>query len=442
MSSYGYAVRHFVFPVLGSIYNREFIKLYRELRQSQYWSAEQLQEYRWQRFKKLVAHAAESVPFYRDYFRKNHLRLASFDSFGDLANLPVLERGDYHRIGLNQFISERSHRRELIRESTSGTSGQPFSFYIDRTVVASKMARLLRENEWAGWKVGDPYVRLWGEHRENPAKKLFYKLLMRRVELPAFRIDQHIDHIARVFEKVRPKIVEAYTSAAVHLARICRDQGRHLPHPQSIIVSAETLREDHRALIEEALGGKVYNRYGSREFGNVAHECRFGHLHINAESFFIEEEAHPSIPGAKNLLITFLDNYSMPFIRYRCGDLGLLSSASCDCGLGLPLLARLDGRNTDFFLLSNGHHLSFLFFNWFFEQYGSLVDFYQVVQKSQELIQILLVPSKRFSSRTEMIIKQRLVAEFDGSTRFEISLVNEIPREKSGKLRIYKPLCC
>jgi phenylacetate-CoA ligase len=221
---------------------------------------------------------------------------------------------------------------------------------------------------------------------------------------------------------------------------LCRDLGRSVPPPDSIIVSAETLTPAHRELIEDTLGGTVFNRYGSRELGNVAHECERGGLHINAESFWIEEEDHAEIPNAKNLIITFFDNHTMPLLRYRIGDVGALSDETCPCGRGLPLLRRVEGRETDFFVFGDGRSLSFLFFNHFFEQYGGLIDRYQVEQVARKRLVVRLVPAREFSETTRSSVADHLTQHFEGGTKCDVETVTTIEPETSGKLRIYKPL--
>jgi phenylacetate-CoA ligase len=440
MSIYSRFVGDVVLPRVGGFFNPHFPAYLSEWSQSQYWDPQRLEAYRWERFHRLLTHASQTVPFYRNHFREAGLKPSDFRSFQDLDKLPTLSKDDYHDHGLDAFTSEAVSKSSIINESTSGTSGRPFAFRIDETVVASKMARLIRENAWANWRVGDRYVRLWGEHRESFVKKTFYRVLMRRVELPAFEIDDRFDEIVATFRRLRPRIMEAYTSAAVQLARCCRDRGVRLPMPESVIVSAETLIEPHRALIVEHVGGRVFNRYGSREFGNVAQECAEGHFHINAESFHVEAQPHPEIQDASNLVITFLDNYTMPLIRYRCGDLGKLATGTCPCGRTLPLLSSVEGRSTDFFLLSGGRSLSFLYFNHFFEQAGGVVDLYQVEQRAEDDMLVRLVPGPRYSEASKTEICNRLQARFGHSPRFDVTVVSDLPREDSGKLRIYKPL--
>ena len=60
------------------------------------------------------------------------------------------------------------------------------------------------------------------------------------------------------------------------------------------------------------------------------------------------------VGGEGRILVTNLHNYAMPFIRYDIGDVGALSDKACPCGRGLPLLAKLTGRTTDFIRTRSG----------------------------------------------------------------------------------------
>jgi phenylacetate-CoA ligase len=184
----------------------------------------------------------------------------------------------------------------------------------------------------------------------------------------------------------------------------------------------------------------VYDRYGCREVGNIAHECSHGGLHVNAESFHLEEEANPSIAGGKNLVVTCFDNLAMPFLRYRIGDLARLEDGRCGCGRTLPLMSSVTGRTTDFFSLASGAELSFLFFNHFFEQYGGIVDLYQVEQTAADRLSIRIVAGSRFEPGEEGRIRERLLSEWGDRVAIDVERVDGIEREKSGKLRVYRPL--
>ena len=106
----------------------------------------------------------------------------------------------------------------------------------------------------------------------------------------------------------------------------------------AIMTSAGTLHPLMREKIETAFQCKVFNRYGSREVGDIASECEaHAGLHVFPSGNYIEivdDQGHPVPNGEEgNILVTNLYNYAMPLIRYYIGDRGVLSrSDRCACG--------------------------------------------------------------------------------------------------------------
>jgi phenylacetate-CoA ligase len=58
------------------------------------------------------------------------------------------------------------------------------------------------------------------------------------------------------------------------------------------------------------------------------------------------------------ILVTLLSNYSFPLIRYEIGDVGPLSSESCECGRPFPLLKKVEGRTAEFLISTEGSYIS------------------------------------------------------------------------------------
>ena len=202
-----------------------------------------------------------------------------------------------------------------------------------------------------------------------------------------------------------------------------------------IITSGETLTETHRKLIESAFNCKVFNRYGSREFGCVAHECEAHEgLHVMAESFFLEFIKYNKWVNEGELgkiIITNFDNYTMPFIRYDIGDMGIPINKMCSCGRGLPLIKSIEGRITEFIPTPSGKLVPYLYFNYFFEQYGKYIKQFQVIQENIDLIKINIIPDSKFNLKIEEKIKQDLQNYLE--VKLEIKKVNEILLTKAGK---------
>ena len=47
------------------------------------------------------------------------------------------------------------------------------------------------------------------------------------------------------------------------------------------------------------------------------------------------------------VLLTPLDQWAMPLLRYQVGDVGSASDGDCPCGRGLPLMQAIQGRVQD-----------------------------------------------------------------------------------------------
>ena len=93
-----------------------------------------------------------------------------------------------------------------------------------------------------------------------------------------------------------------------------------------------------RRRIQEAFGAKTFDHAGMTEMGAYGFECESqSGLHINEDEFIAEvidpETLEPVGDGQKGeLVLTNLGRVGMPLIRYRTGDLGVISRQPCACG--------------------------------------------------------------------------------------------------------------
>ena len=189
----------------------------------------------------------------------------------------------------------------------------------------------------------------------------------------------------------------------------------------------------------------MFNCYVSRECGNMAGECDFHHgLHINAESLIIEfvrngRQAAPGEPG--QILITDLENYGMPFIRYRIEDLGSSMSPSCPCGRSLPLMAMEAGRISDFIISPHDRsYVSGAALCHYLIAEGPEVGQVQLVQESIDQLTIRIVRSRSTGTDERQHFEQVIQRVFQGKMRLRFEPVESIPKEKSGKYMFCKSL--
>jgi hypothetical protein len=104
------------------------------------------------------------------------------------------------------------------------------------------------------------------------------------------------------------------------------------------------------------------------------------------------------------------------------------------------MLASVDGRVVEYIKLPSGKELSFLFFNYFFEQYGAYLRQFQVIQDGKNHLTISLVPTSAYDKETEKTILGGIQRKLGAGMRIAINTVDRIEKENSGKTRPVKRL--
>lgn len=411
-----------------------------ELERSQWWSPERQQEEQWQRLQRLVEHAYSHVPFYRDAMQSLGMEPGDVRTPEDYARLPVLTKAVINE-QRERLVAENFPRERLIHTASGGSTGRPVGLYHDPEFVTAYRAVKLRNFRWAGWEPGDGWARLWGSQFDvaphQALKQRLWDQLTRVLVLPCWDLSEDaMRRYARELGQFQPAVIEAYTTPMYHFARFLEARGVGDIQPKSIITSAEMLYPHQRELIERVFQCKVYNRYGGREVGDVAHECPQGRMHINAEHVYVEflREGRPARPGeAGELLLTPLSLYGMPLLRYQVEDVGSPSEGICPCGRGLPAMAMVEGRVQDLISLPQGGYLPGEFFPHLLKDYD-VVQF-QVVQERPDHLTVQIVRGPGFSQEHLDYVLSK-VKEYTGN-RIEVSVEfpERIATTASGKFR-------
>jgi phenylacetate-CoA ligase len=190
-------------------------------------------------------------------------------------------------------------------------------------------------------------------------------------------------------------------------------------------------------MIEKAFGCPVANEYGAHDGAAViAHECPEGRMHIASDQVYLE-----SVNGSRNVplgetgdvLVTNLESYGMPFIKYKIGDTGALSDAKCQCGLGFPIMKIVTGRVNDFIVLRNGKRIHASFLNSIMMKQDNL-DRFKAVQHSLGNLEIMVSLRKESGYLNEEKIRKQICSQLGTeSITLTFKYVTDIPPELSGK---------
>ncbi|UCH92177.1 MAG: phenylacetate--CoA ligase family protein [Candidatus Aminicenantes bacterium] len=334
---------------------RKYYKLYKKSLQ---WNRKEIQAYQFDKVKKLIRHSFESVPFYRKRFEEKNLTPDSIKKIEDLQKVGPLTREDLQE-NLDDLIDENVNRDKLFKSSSSGTTGIPVTYYKDRNSYSADVAAGYLHWYIHGWELGDRSLHVWG----NPESiknwnRIFSKgkrLLLNTGNFPSFLLNNEEAYlkVVNLINKYKILYIDGYTSPIYILAKFIFDNKIKIHRPKKIFTTAENLYNYQRDVIENVLA-PVIDCYGCGEINGIAQECYKKNYHIIEPRVIVEEEDF--LEGKKVILLTDLENFSMPLIRYKVGDLfeGLTADGKCQCGINYKFFKKLEGRASECVRLPNG----------------------------------------------------------------------------------------
>ncbi len=381
-----------------------------------------------EQLEKLLRHAYLTTPYYRELFKTESIHISQ---------IPPLEKKDI-REQLEHFCSEAVPREQRIRNATGGSTGTPLTFYQDRNYWNQRNLSVYCFDRWAGWDFGESQLIIWGALSDVEGnadwKHQLNNFWRNHYWLNGFHLtDATMQTAFQQMDRCYPRTILAYPSSLYQFATYLSENGLSPKwNLKGIITSAEMLHSHYRSLAETVFRTKVYNRYGGREVGLIAMECEAGHMHINCRDLYLEIDSPDpyTIPG--DILITQLNNYAMPFIRYRIGDIGRLSDEVCPCGNQLPILAELLGRSTATFRTRTG---TLIHAGYFTQQFYNVlgVDQFQLIQESLKHCILKVVINTQWTGATRRYMVQKIQEVLGTDVSVTVKFEKEIPLPTSGK---------
>jgi phenylacetate-CoA ligase len=421
---------------------------YFELKQSQWLSLDKIKELQELKLKKLIHHIYYHVGYYRETFDELGLKPSDIKTIEDLKKLPLLDKNTVRNNLYFDLLSDNHDKRNILKITTSGSTGEPFICYADKHQLEIRWATTLRSMEWTGYRFGDKQARLWhqtiGMTRLQVIREKFDAFLNRRLFIPAFEMNRrNLKDLIDKLRKHEPVLIDGYAESLNFLAHYIKNIGLDGVNPKAIISSAQILPERSRETIEKEFECRVFDKYGSREFSGIAYECEAhdGH-HIVAENYIVEilKDGRTAQPGEiGEIVITDLNNFCMPFVRYRIGDLAVEvdNSITCACGRGLPRIGNIEGRVQSIILTTNGTYIPSSFFLHFLKDYDYLIRQFQVIQEKSGIIKLKVVKGLSFA---ESVFREKVLSALNkylgDDMIIEVEYVDKIQMIRTGKHQV------
>ncbi len=474
---YSWMIRHFAMPAVSWWTHSNFWPEYRRMLKLEKAPLEQLRWLQWQRLEKLLRHAYEHVPFYRDQMEQAGLTPGDIAGVDDLYRLPVTTKSHIQRNFPDRITADNSDRSDWQYVSTRGTANRLMAIhdFAKRDMVRATAARALHLS--GDYRVGKKMVEIppdicnivCGDEGEEMEGVLRFAWQMtrrrqwrdrksigslrgliergwiyRKRTYPPFGSEgtnlspERLADYAQRLRTHRPHTLKALPTYLYEIARHVCDR-REQPLPVRVVKTmGSSASAKMQRVIEQGFTGSYREDYGSAEFGDMACDCdRRQGLHVFMDLFLIEvvRDDKP-VPAGElgKVLVTDLSNYAMPFLRYQIGDVGRLLTAPCPCGRTVPRLI-VEGRLEDTVVTCGGK----IFTN------DQLMDYFygrtdvsefQIIEKQPGKMDLLVVPTNGDLPADQL--KGDLRKLFDDEVEVNVFPVKTIKPEASGKFRFVK----
>jgi len=441
MNLYTKLVSELIFPLHEKLKKHDTVRIRKDMEKTQWLSVEELNLLQLERLKKFLIDVGEHVPYYQTLFKKLQFNPENIKSLDDLKKLPLTGKS-LIREQTEQLKADNT--KGLAKFNTGGSSGEPLIFYIGNKRVSHDVAAKWRATRWWGVDIGDTEAVIWGSPIELGGQdkiKLIRDKFLRTHLIPAFEMSPvKIDGFIQEIRTLKPKMLFGYPSALAHIATHAEKTGQVLNDLgiKVAFVTSERLYDYQREKIEQVFACPVANGYGGRDAGFIAHQCPSGNMHITAEDIIVEiignQDQVLPIGEAGEIVVTHLATRDFPFIRYRTGDIGILSDQRCSCGRGLPILKEIQGRTTDFIIAQDGTVLHGLALIYILRDIEGIESF-KITQYSLNETTVQIVKNQHYKQQNESKIQQEFQQRLGKTVDINVEYIESIAKEKSGKFR-------
>ena len=415
-----------------------FDRLLDQLEANASMSTDDLHEYQLTALKRLLQHCNTNVPYYSRLFKKCNFDPDKVQDLRDIEKLPLLTKQDVKK-NFHELIAVNANKRLCRIGHTSGTTGSPAQFYRDVQSIILENAALWRFWQASGVNIGEKRVTLRGDNVGAPQHGRYWVYNMFENQLIMSSLHLSRANITAYYQKIKDfqaKALQAYPSSAYILAKFLAEAGQTVGF-EHIFTSSEPFSPAVRELIEQQLGGKVWDMYGMAERVVLATECAaHSGVHINGDYSYVElVDRDGKVTDSEGTVVgTTLYNYAMPLLRYVTRDMGELIPGECTCGWKTKKLKPIETKAEDVIWTSDGRWISpaaiaavLKTLHFVFES--------QVIQVELDRIIVKIVPEVGYTDDQTRVLLDGLGCRLGPGVKIDVERVGSIPRTAAGKFR-------
>lgn len=403
------------------------------------------------KLEKIVVSAYTEVPFYMNLLYECNKDIEDILD-EDFGNLPFTEKNkivEYSGDVISARYIPKYLSKELLFSRTSGSTGKYMDIYWAKDDFTKSMLPLwIMRKKYYGILPTDRMCSFYtiqetdikyeqDEYREE------YAWIFSKVNLSTARIIE----IYKKMCEFKPKWLILQPSIAVLFCQYIKDNSLSgLDSIEYIEFNGEILTEEVRKLTKETFGCNIANQYGANEFNSIAYECPYGNMHIMDSNVYVEvidEDGKAVTDKSGELCVTTLTNNAMPLIRYKIGDVGVISERKCECGNCSKVISLMSGRKNDFVICEDGTRITSYVFVRAIDNVNFIMDGvikqFNIVQKGINKFTVkFVVDEDENIYQLEEIFKKSVLEDRLADAEYEFEYFERLlPDERTGKLRYF-----
>ena len=423
-----------------------------QLEQTQWLPPADLKELQLKQLNIILKHAQAFVPFHRERWAKAGIKLSETLTEDFFLKLPITRRQDIQEAGDNFVTKSLPQEHGGIQFSTtSGSTGRPVRFGRTALNNVSWLVFALREHLWHERNFSGKLCAIrWAKLGEAPAPDGISSPNWGDVIDPIYssgstsllnvtaKLSEQLDWLHRQ----KPDYLISFPSNLLALSQYAQQNGLKLPKLEHLRVVGETLTAEMRKKLEESWSTPVIDMYTCEEAGYLATQCpQAEHFHVQSENIILEivdDEGRPCPVGVTGrVLITSLNNFATPLIRYELGDYAEFGPP-CKCGRGLPVIKRIHGRKRNRLIMPDGDSRYSLFP--YLGEHGQIASLtgvkvkqFQCIQHTIQRVEIKLVTERELTLEEQARVTQLMQGHLGYPFEIFYTFLEDIPRGPNGK---------
>jgi len=318
-----------------------------------------LRKMQYKLLKSLVCRLYSFSSFYHDRMKEQNVHPDDIREIADIKKLPFMFKRDLRDNYPNRIFT--APQEELVRyHVSSGTTGKPTVVGYTQRDLDHWTDSLARGLTAIGLGRGDVIQVSYGYGLFTGGLGMHYGA----ERIGATVLPTSVGNTERQIELMQDLEATAIActpSYLLHIGEVAEKMGVDIKKDTCLragILGAEPWTEGMRSRIENWLGIKAYDIYGTSELsGPMFTECSEQNgFHVWPDIAYVEiidpKTGEPQAPGEKGeLTITMLQKEALPMIRYRIGDISSINEETCRCGRTSPRVSRIQGRVDDMLII-------------------------------------------------------------------------------------------